>query len=121
MTRNQISARIYELRQQICELEAARDDLDGRTLVQCLTSNHGIGCGAKFQIRKLQYLRTHRHVPPRGCSEGDYWKEGEGQFVCPKCGVRNRLLAMLGQPGHDQAREDVCRLKKLFASIKDES
>ena len=37
-------------------------------------------------------IQTHWYTPPRGCTEGDYWNEGELQFVCPETGIINRLL-----------------------------
>ena len=49
-------------------------------------------CKKRCSIRLLALYQTHWHVPPSGCSEGDYWKEGECQFVCYHCNVVNRLL-----------------------------
>ncbi|MEA3378178.1 MAG: hypothetical protein U9Q69_00915 [Nanoarchaeota archaeon] len=49
-------------------------------------------CGNFYEIRDLQAIQTHWYTPPRGCSEGDYWSEGELQFVCPETRIINRLL-----------------------------
>lgn len=49
-------------------------------------------CKRGCRIADLTLYQTYWHVPPRGCCEGDYWKEGECQFVCPHCDTANRLL-----------------------------
>lgn len=63
----------------------------GKTLVRCESSSAGKGCGMAMEVRELTYLQTHWYEPPHGCTGGDYWSPGEGQFVCIHCGVRNRL------------------------------
>jgi len=49
-------------------------------------------CGRRHQIGKLDAIATHWYVEPSGCTDGDYWLEGEWHFVCPETSVRNRLL-----------------------------
>lgn len=49
-------------------------------------------CKFRCLIEELTLYQTHWHVPPRGCTEGDYWKEGECQFICYHCNTVNRLL-----------------------------
>lgn len=49
-------------------------------------------CGKKHPLAALTLLITHFYIQPYGCTEGDYWKEGEWQFVCPTTNVRNRIL-----------------------------
>lgn len=49
-------------------------------------------CGAKLSINRLQYIQTHWYVRPYSCTGGAYWTAGEGAFICPECGFRNRLL-----------------------------
>jgi hypothetical protein len=39
------------------------------------------------QIRSLTYIQTHWYETPYGCTGGDLWREGEGQFDCPKCSL----------------------------------
>lgn len=48
-------------------------------------------CGKLHAIKSLHLIVTHFYIAPYSCSSGDYWKEGEWNFVGP-CGVRNRLL-----------------------------
>lgn len=50
------------------------------------------GCGSSHAIGELELHITHWYVEPHGCTGGDYWNEGEWQFVCPTCGALNRLL-----------------------------
>jgi hypothetical protein len=49
-------------------------------------------CGKQHAIGQLDLLVTHWYVEPHGCTGGDYWNEGEWQFVCPTTSVRNRLM-----------------------------
>lgn len=48
-------------------------------------------CGKMHSIKSLDLIVTHFYISPHGCTGGDYWLEGEWNFVCPK-GVNNRLL-----------------------------
>lgn len=108
--------KIAQLEKELAELRLKKHDINqainferSKTLVQCVSNNYGKGCGVKTQIRKLDYIRTHWYTPPRGCSGGDYWSEGEGQFVCPKCNHRNRLY---GFP-------EIEKMQTLFKTITD--
>ncbi len=103
-----------EEQKQLEVLELIRTEiklLKSKTKVECTNNKHGEGCGKKHEIRKLQYISTHWYTRPTGCSDGDYWTEGEGNFICPKCGHRNRLYD----------REEIEDLKDLFESIINES
>lgn len=80
------------------------------TLVKCTTQvATGKGCGALHAIKDLTYIQTHWYTRPHGCSGGDYWNQGEGQFICPSCGHRNRLYAT----------PEVQKMKRHFKSIED--
>ncbi len=50
-------------------------------------------CDSIYKIKDLIYIQTYWHIPPHGCTGGDYWVQGEGYFICPNCNVRNRLLS----------------------------
>ena len=80
-------------------------------------------CGKYHAIGDLDLLQTHFYIEPHGCTGGDYWKEGELQFVCPKEGTRNRLLF---DDYHLDWREHgstalafSCAYKRLFKSVRD--
>lgn len=48
-------------------------------------------CGNYHAIKDLDLIITHWYHEPHGCTEGDYWSEGEWNFIGP-CGARNRLM-----------------------------
>lgn len=82
----------------------------GKTLVRCESSSEGKGCGMAMEVRELTYIQTHWYTAPHGCTGGDYWNQGEGQFVCIHCGVRNRLFD----------RKPIEALKYHFKDVKKE-
>lgn len=43
-----------------------------------------------LSLEKLTYIQELWYEQPHGCTGGDIWHEGEANFICPKCGVRNR-------------------------------
>jgi hypothetical protein len=100
---------VVELKRQ--GLKAAQAEALGRKYVTCTSTIafQGKGCGKKSQIGTLTYIQTHFHVPAYGCTGGDYWKEGEGQFECPKCGYLNRLYD----------RKEIQELKRYFKDVED--
>jgi len=107
-TESQIAA----LNQQLASLLAKKKKQTKDVSVVCLgwsVTFRSDGCGAKLAISDLEYIQTHWYTRPDGCNEGDYWNEGEGQFVCPVCGKLNRLYD----------RPEVAALKTSFKSIKD--
>lgn len=79
-------------------------------------------CGKFHPICELVLIITHWHTPPRGCTEGDYWNEGEWQFICPVNGRRNRLMfddndidwQLRGRVGAESTFKGIYR--KFFAS-----
>lgn len=78
------------------------------TLIRCTSQiATGKGCGELHPISTLEYIQTHWYVSPHGCTGGDYWKESEGQWICPSCGHRNRLYAS----------PEIEDLKSSFASV----
>jgi len=49
------------------------------------------GCGKKFEIGTVTYIQTYWYESPYSCTAGDRWHPGEGNFLCPSCGFRNRF------------------------------
>lgn len=95
----------------IKQYELACAQADRETLVKCTTQcATGKGCGELTSIKDLTYIQTHWYVEPYSCTGGDYWRPGEGAFICPKCGHRNRLYNSLA----------VMALKKHFSGVVDE-
>lgn len=101
-----IETKISKLEKELDKLRELKKEKDARKMVTCGR------CKKKSQIRKVTYIQTYWYVKPYSCTGGDYWCMGEGQFICPKCGVRNRLLS-------DEAKKWV-NYKKLFAKIEDD-
>jgi len=97
-------------RAKVKELGKEREELLSHTPVSCTPNNHGRGCGESFEVRDLVYIQTHWYERPHGCSGGDTWHQGEGNFICPKCGHRNRLYD----------RPEIAALKLHFNSVKNE-
>ena len=95
------------------EVAAAQKDLDallGETHVACTSQvATGKGCGHLFPVKVLTYIQTHWYTEPYGCTGGDYWNSGEGQFICPNCGHKNRLYAS----------PEVTALKHVFKAVED--
>jgi hypothetical protein len=109
--------RLAEANRQIKELELKLDVLYdhrakalSRITVECTNNIHGEGCGKRTQIGKLEYIQLWYYVPPRGCTEGDYHVPSDGEFICIKCGHKNRLWN----------RPKIMELKRYFKSIVEE-
>lgn len=109
MNRHEIERKMADLDAERKKLLAELDASKRRTLVTCTSNCYGPGCGVRMQVGKLVYIQTKWHVPPSGCSAGDYWLNSEGQFDCPNCGHRNRLYE----------RKDIEALKYHFKGIVD--
>ena len=90
MTKHRLN-KILEIENQIKELRDKRTALYQSELIACTDNCFGKGCGKKTKIKDLSYIQTHYYVPPSGCTDGAFWAEGDGQFVCPKCDHVNRL------------------------------
>lgn len=91
----------YELRTN--HLRSLRDQNLRHTEISCKF------CRAGNQINTLIYLQTHWYVRPSGCTDGDYYRHGEGNWDCLSCGRRNRLYD----------KPEITALKRLFARVRD--
>jgi hypothetical protein len=79
---------LKRVRNAQAELARAMDNLQEirkRRRIQC-------SCKSYHRICDLTLRITHYYNEPHGCTGGDYWSEGEWQFLCPKTGDINRLL-----------------------------
>jgi hypothetical protein len=99
-----IRKRLAEVSGEAAGLRAALEDKKRKKLIVCSA------CGKRTCVSALTYIQTHFYIAPYSCTGGDYWKQGEGAFVCPKCGARNRLYN----------RPEVVALKPFFATIEKE-
>lgn len=78
--------RILSLEEKLSKTQQDLNTVKSKQEIQCGS------CGNIDQIGNLIYLQDHWYVSPYSCSGGDYWREGEGGFLCSKCGVKNRLI-----------------------------
>lgn len=77
---------LAELHQQEKQILAEIDARNENREIKCG------GCKDFHKIGNLTAIQTHWYTPPHGCTGGDYWNEGELQFICPETGIINRLL-----------------------------
>lgn len=111
MKLEEINKKRAELQTELTKLNLEAAKKTSKVAVICESNPaYGKGCGAGFYIDDLTYIQTHWYELPYGCTGGDNWHQGEGQFICPKCGHRNRFLD----------RQDIEALKHKFKSIVDE-
>ncbi|MEK6843931.1 MAG: hypothetical protein AABX83_00740 [Nanoarchaeota archaeon] len=84
---------MVDLEDQLTELHKQKKQILGKIDVR--NKNRRIKCGGcedSHKIRDLTAIQTHWYTSPHGCTGGDYWNEGELQFICPETGIINRLL-----------------------------
>ncbi len=86
---------VKSIKENIAMCHTALDQLElqlaikrGKRFFSCASG----ACKRKTQIRNLDLIQTMWYTSPSGCMGGDHWNNGELVFVCPHCGVRNRLL-----------------------------
>lgn len=79
------------LESKIHEVEQRLSAEKGNKLASCEN------CHKSTAVRRLIYIQTLWYTPPSGCTEGDYWNQGEGQWVCPHCRYVNRMCDFNGQ------------------------
>ena len=122
MNNEQIDTKIAQLEQQKGDINVLIESLKSQILVKCCSpwyKNHG--CGTLHKISDLTYIQQHYYVKPYSCSGGDYWSEGEGQFVCPTCGYLNRLLGKKDDADtyYVNKREYIISMKRYFKNVVD--
>jgi hypothetical protein len=110
LTQEELADKRKAVQEELSKYDAEIKRRKSLTLVRCEnTVAYGKGCGAGFEIRDLEYIQTYWYEPPSGCSDGDNWWQGEGQWKCPSCGHTNRLYD----------KPDVTKLKSLFKNTVD--
>lgn len=116
-----LEAQLTELRDKEELVLKAIDERNKRKKILCSA------CNNYHTIGKLRAIQTHWHTPPRGCTGGDYWNEGELQFVCPETEVIDRLLfnnddvPWEERKDYDKDPEEQFKrnYKKLFKEVRD--
>nr|MBA4405265.1 hypothetical protein [Nanoarchaeum sp.] len=113
--------RLAELHQQQEEILKQIDVRNGNKRIEC------VACKTSHKIAGLTAIQTHWYTPPESCTAGDYWSEGELQFICPKTGVVNRLMFdnydvpwdKRRDYDNDPAEQFKRNYKHLFQHVKD--
>jgi hypothetical protein len=109
--RNELETKLASLQKEVEETKNLLTEEKKKILIECIGGTpYGKGCGRKIQVKNLVYIQTHWYTPPHGCTGGDYWNKGEGRFICPHCGIKNRLYN----------RKEIESLKDLFKNVEDE-
>jgi hypothetical protein len=80
-----IAEQLQHLERQKKSLLSRQDKLRANKMFVCL-------CGHRHKIKECVVIQTHWYTPPRGCTEGDYWNDGELQIICPTSNEKNRVL-----------------------------
>jgi rubredoxin len=101
MTKDEIEAKLKKINKKRKKLLKELDRAIERTIVAC------DGCRIAHVICDLTYIQTHWYTEPHGCTGGDYWNQGEGQWECPDCGHVNRLYN----------KPEIEKLKRYFATV----
>jgi hypothetical protein len=81
-----LEKQLEELQEQAQQVISKINDKKARQKIKCSA------CDKYHAIQSLTAIQTHFYIEPHGCTDGDYWKEGEMQFICPETNVINRLL-----------------------------
>jgi len=69
----------------LSKAEKALEEVKKRAAIKCAR------CGVSHAIARQEYIQTYWYVRPYGCTEGDYWNDGEAQWECPDCKFLNRF------------------------------
>jgi hypothetical protein len=81
------------------------------TLVVCTSQvATGVGCNKVSKIGDLTYIQTYWYDPNTGSPNGGFLRPGEGQFICPHCGHKNRLYE----------NPEIEKLKAYFMEVVDD-
>ncbi len=76
MTTKKALALVEKAESDLKAAKKALNDLRGRRRILC-------SCGKFHAINKLEVIITSYYNEPYSCTGGDYWSEGEWQFLCP--------------------------------------
>ena len=71
------------------------------------------GCSCTMQVGEIVLLQEKWYVEPHSCTDGDYWRHGECQFICHSCNRVNRLLFRNGNNNKLFGYQE----KELFARV----
>ncbi len=90
-----LKKRKQELEDELSEVRALLAHAQTKSRIQCRNPAYGpgaghYGCGRWFQVGRLTYIQTHYYDDNTGSPNGGHYRESEGAFDCPSCGIRIR-------------------------------
>ena len=103
-------------KQQLAAAQREYDGVRAAAHIQCCR------CNNDYPISTQEYIQTHWYTSPHGCTGGDYWNEGEANWICPGCGFRNRFDGIkdkyVSLPNYFY-RPELVAVKRYFASVRE--
>lgn len=105
---------IDDMYSQVRNLKEQKTVLLGQTELICPK------CETQHEIKDLTYICTHFYVAPSGCTDGDYWCEGEGNTFCTNCEIRIRFLCHDYDENDRQLDHPFTKMKDCFDDIIEE-
>lgn len=101
---------------RLAKARAALADQERLALIRCAK------CSVDHPVATQEYIQTHWYVTPSGCTDGDYWRSGEANWVCPSCGFCNRFDnekdKYITIP-NDFYRPELVSAKRWFRKVRD--
>ena len=114
--RAQLQTKIDKAASKMQTMLAEASKLDGESLIECCS------CGSMYPINTQTYIQTHWYTRPNGCTGGDYWNQGEANWVCPHCKFVNRFednVNKYATMANDFHRPELVKLKYRFGKVVD--
>lgn len=109
-TLDDLRAEEARLKQELAGIHGQINAKLKETLVACSKDSYGNGCGMAAKIGELTYIQTYWYESPHGCTGGDHWHAGDGEWKCTHCSKLNRLYD----------KPEIQKLKHLFKDVVDE-
>ena len=78
-------------------------------------------CKQRYLISTQEYIQTHWYTSPHGCTGGDYWNSGEGQWICPGCSFKHRFddnADRYQTMANEFHKPEIVAMKYKFGSIR---
>ena len=73
-----------ELIKKLDEVNKKEKECLGNKFIKCNR------CNKRTKLSNLIYLQIMHYEEPSGCMDGDYWYDGTGAYICPKCNSFNK-------------------------------
>jgi len=114
--RSEALVELERIQAMLSTAKANLELIDARSSIKCCS------CSATHLIATQEYIQTHWYTSSHGCTGGDYWNTGEGNWRCPSCGFLNRFDAEKDKYAtipNSFYRPEIVSLKNKFGRVKD--